>query len=122
MSSSLTPLVNRRKPTAPGPDGLTDAQREVLSFIEEKIEDRGYGPTIREINERFGTTSPNGVICHLTALQKKGRITRDPNRSRAITVILTEEQRERKSLLAKLSTLTTEDLRDVVAERFGDTS
>src|SRR5258707_12837031 len=63
---------------------LTDRQKEIYDFIEEKIEVRGYGPTVREIGLAFGIKSPNGVMCHLKALQKKGLIRREPNMSRAI--------------------------------------
>ena len=65
-------------------DSLTPRQREVLDFIRKKIEGRGYGPTVREIGEEFKIASPNGVMCHLKALEKKGAITRESNRSRAI--------------------------------------
>jgi len=65
---------------------LTDRQREVYQFIREKIRHRGYGPTVREIGTQFKISSPNGVMCHLKALEKKGLITREPNMSRAITL------------------------------------
>lgn len=65
-------------------DQLTKRQREVYEFIREKIRGRGYGPTVREIGDNFGINSPNGVMCHLKALEKKGIITREPNMSRAI--------------------------------------
>ncbi|MGL4513441.1 MAG: transcriptional repressor LexA [Lacipirellulaceae bacterium] len=65
-------------------DSLTARQAEVLDFIRDKIESRGYGPTVREIGDEFKIASPNGVMCHLKALEKKGLITREPNRSRAI--------------------------------------
>lgn len=65
-------------------DQLTDRQKEVYEFIREKIQNRGYGPTVREIGEDFGISSPNGVMCHLRALEKKGLIKRSPNKSRAI--------------------------------------
>lgn len=65
-------------------DSLTKRQGAVLDFIREKIESRGYGPTVREIGEAFDIASPNGVMCHLKALEKKGLITREANRSRAI--------------------------------------
>ena len=68
---------------------LTKRQREVYEFVRDKIQNRGYGPTVREIGERFKIKSPNGVMCHLRALEKKGLITREPNMSRAIQ--LTEE-------------------------------
>jgi repressor LexA len=65
-------------------DLMTKRQRMVYEFIKDKIRNRGYGPTVREIGEQFGISSPNGVMCHLKALEKKGVITREPNMSRAI--------------------------------------
>jgi repressor LexA len=65
-------------------DQLTDRQKEVYVFLRDKIRGRGYGPTVREIGDEFDISSPNGVMCHLKALEKKGLITREPNRSRAI--------------------------------------
>ncbi len=65
-------------------DQLTDRQKEVYEFVRDKIRNRGYGPTVREIGDEFGISSPNGVVCHLKALEKKGLITREPHMSRAI--------------------------------------
>ena len=65
-------------------DKLTSRQKEVYDFIREKIRNRGYGPTVREIGDNFEIRSPNGVVCHLKALEKKGLISREANRSRAI--------------------------------------
>ncbi|MCL2347084.1 MAG: transcriptional repressor LexA [Planctomycetaceae bacterium] len=63
---------------------LTDRQQRVLDYIRDRIENRGYGPTVREIGDEFDIRSPNGVACHLKALEKKGLIAREANRSRAI--------------------------------------
>lgn len=63
---------------------LTDRQMKVYEFIREKIVNRGYGPTVREIGEHLGIRSPNGVMCHLRALERKNMIKRDANKSRAI--------------------------------------
>jgi repressor LexA len=68
-------------------DSLTPRQREIYSFIRSKIHGRGYGPTVREIGLHFQIKSPNGVMCHLKALQKKGLIHREPNMSRAIQLL-----------------------------------
>jgi repressor LexA len=68
-------------------DSLTPRQREIYSFIRSKIQGRGYGPTVREIGTEFGIKSPNGVMCHLKALQKKGLIHREANMSRAIQLL-----------------------------------
>ncbi len=68
-------------------DALTPRQREIYEFIRSKIQGRGYGPTVREIGNQFGIKSPNGVMCHLKALQKKEFISREPNMSRAIELL-----------------------------------
>lgn len=68
-------------------DNLTPRQKEIYNFIRSKIHGRGYGPTVREIGNEFGIRSPNGVMCHLKALQKKGLIHREPNMSRAIQLL-----------------------------------
>src|SRR5438093_13672853 len=65
-------------------DNLTKRQKSVYEFIRDKIRNRGYGPTVREIGDQFDISSPNGVMCHLKALEKKGMITREKNMSRAI--------------------------------------
>ena len=75
---------------------LTAKQRAVYEFIRDKIRNRGYGPTVREIGEQFGISSPNGVMCHLKALEKKGLIFRHPNKSRAIE--LTEDETQEAGL------------------------
>ncbi len=77
-------------------DQLTERQREVYDFIRDKIRGRGYGPTVREIGDEFQISSPNGVMCHLKALEKKGLITREPNMSRAIQ--LSAEPAEERGL------------------------
>lgn len=63
---------------------LTKRQREIFEYLKDKIVNRGYGPTVREIGEHFRIRSPNGVMCHLKALEKKGLIRRESNMSRAI--------------------------------------
>jgi repressor LexA len=66
---------------------LTERQKEIYHFIRQKIESRGYGPTVREIGEAFKIKSPNGVMCHLKALEKKGLITREEHSARAIQLV-----------------------------------
>ena len=63
---------------------LTAKQRAIYEFIKHKILSRGYGPTVREIGAGFKIKSPNGVMYHLKALEKKGLITRESGMSRAI--------------------------------------
>jgi len=65
-------------------DGLTARQRKVLDTIREAVERRGYPPSMREIGEAVGLTSPSSVSHQLESLQRKGYLRRDPNRPRAI--------------------------------------
>jgi repressor LexA len=64
--------------------GLTDRQREILAFIQQRIHEQGYPPTIREIGERMGIRSTNGVNDHLKALERKGYLQREGLKSRAL--------------------------------------
>ncbi|MCS7045767.1 MAG: transcriptional repressor LexA [Gemmataceae bacterium] len=66
---------------------VTERQRQIYEFIRDKIESRGYGPTVREIGMKFEIKSPNGVMCHLKALEKKGLIKREEHAARAIQLV-----------------------------------
>ena len=55
---------------------LTERQREILRYILDRIEERGAPPTMREIADHFGLSSPASVKVHLDALEKKGFIKR----------------------------------------------
>ena len=66
---------------------LTTRQQQVYDFIREKIVSRGFGPTVREIGDFLNISSPNGVVCHLKALERKGMIRRLANKSRAIELM-----------------------------------
>lgn len=70
-----------------GGDGLTARQRLVLETIRKAVERRGYPPSMREIGEAVGLTSPSSVAHQLSTLERKGYLRRDPNRPRAIEVI-----------------------------------
>ena len=65
-------------------DQLTDRQAKIFDFIKDRVQSRGYGPTVREIGEHFKISSPNGVMCHLRALEKKGLLNRVRKHDRAI--------------------------------------
>lgn len=67
-------------------DPLTPRQRRVLETIRASVEQRGYPPSMREIGEAVGLTSPSSVKHQLTVLERKGYLRRDPNRPRAIEV------------------------------------
>jgi repressor LexA len=76
-----------------GGDGLTARQRLVLDTIRASVERRGYPPSMREIGEAVGLTSPSSVKHQLVALERKGYLRRDPNRPRAIEVMQPDDSR-----------------------------
>jgi repressor LexA len=66
--------------------GLTPRQQAILAMIRETMEQRGYPPSMREIGQGVGLTSPSSVSHQLVALQRMGYLHRDPNRPRALVV------------------------------------
>ncbi|WP_336923122.1 transcriptional repressor LexA [Aquipuribacter sp. SD81] len=76
-------------------EGLTERQRRVLETIREAVRTRGYPPSMREIGESVGLTSPSSVAHQLATLERKGYLRRDPHRPRAIEVVGPEDARRR---------------------------
>jgi repressor LexA len=65
---------------------LTARQRGILDVIEASMRERGYPPSVREIGEAVGLTSPSTVHTHLATLQRLGYLKRDATKPRAIEV------------------------------------
>ena len=65
---------------------VTKRQQAVLDCIEACIREKGYGPTVREVCQSLGLSSPSTVHVHLKALEEKGFIKRDPLKSRSIAL------------------------------------
>ncbi len=65
---------------------LTARQRQILDVIEANMVERGYPPSVREIGEAVGLTSPSTVHSHLATLERLGYLRRDPTKPRAIEV------------------------------------
>ena len=65
---------------------LTSRQESILSYIANTLRERGFPPSVREIGEAVGLTSPSTVHSHLATLQKHGFLRRDPDKPRAIEV------------------------------------
>jgi len=69
-------------------DGLTPRQRRILEVIRDAVVARGYPPSIREMGEAVGLASSSSVAHQLKMLEGKGFLRRDPNRPRALEVLL----------------------------------
>ncbi len=66
---------------------ITKKQKAVLDFIAKTIDETGIAPTVRDICEGLGLSSPSTVHVHLKTLEDKGLIHRDPLKSRCITIV-----------------------------------
>jgi repressor LexA len=74
-------------------DGLTLRQRRILEVIKDTVDRRGYPPSIREMGDAVGLASSSSVAHQLKMLEAKGFLRRDPNRPRALEVLLPNEHR-----------------------------
>jgi repressor LexA len=92
------------------------------------VAQRGYPPSVREIGEAIGLSSPSTVHSHLSTLVKAGLLRRDPTKPRAIEVLDTPEEKYRAQrgesaktrevpLVGRIAAgspiLATEDIEDV---------
>ena len=86
--------------------GITDRQKEVLTFISNFTEENRYPPTVREISEHF-QISIRAIQDHLIALQKKGYLSQPQKRSRSITVLSDIPNKEPAPYVGKVPVLGT---------------
>lgn len=70
---------------------LTKRQSEVLNFIKEFMVSHGYPPTVREICNSLGLSSPATAHSHLAQLESKGYIKKNSNKNRAIELLVNNE-------------------------------
>ncbi|MFH5822561.1 transcriptional repressor LexA [Georgenia sp. AZ-5] len=82
-------MSSSEEPTQVQPDAgdLTERQVLILETIRSAVASRGYPPSMREIGDAVGLTSPSSVKHQLGVLERKGYVRRDPNRPRAIELI-----------------------------------
>ncbi len=66
---------------------LSRRQQQILEFIRESVEARGFPPSIREIGEAVGLSSSSTVHSHLRSLETKGYLRRNPSKPRSIELL-----------------------------------
>lgn len=93
-------------------NGLTDRQTEILDYIRKYTTERGYSPSTRDIGAGCGITSPNGVMCHIKSLIRKGALERVKVNGRALG-------RSFRIVSPIGRKPTTFQIIEAVAERFG---
>ena len=71
----------------PSKNRLSRRQEQILFFIRESVESRGFPPSIREIGEAVGLSSSSTVHAHLRSLETKGYLKRNPSKPRSIELL-----------------------------------
>ncbi|WP_432355050.1 transcriptional repressor LexA [Sporosarcina sp. A2] len=66
---------------------ISKRQEDILTFIKDEVQKKGYPPSVREIGEAVGLASSSTVHGHLARLESKGLIRRDPTKPRAIEIL-----------------------------------
>jgi repressor LexA len=82
MDDETTPVGTRRRTS------LSDKQHAILEFIQRSVSSRGYPPSMREIGDAVGLSSLSSVTHQLGQLELSGYLRRDPNRPRALEVLI----------------------------------
>ena len=86
--------------------GITDRQKEVLTFISSYTEENSYPPTVRDISNHFGI-SLRAVQDHILALQKKGFLSQSQKKARSIRVLSDCREKEPETFIGKVPLLGT---------------
>ena len=66
---------------------LTKRQREILDFTNDFIKEKGYAPSMREIGDHFGLSSPATIHVHIKNLKEKGFLKTSLNEARSMELI-----------------------------------
>ncbi len=78
---------------------LTKRQEEILDFIKTFMVKHGFPPTIREIGEALGISSPATIHAHLKNLETRGVIRRNDTKNRAIELLVKNEYEPQNELV-----------------------
>lgn len=81
---------------------LTQRQQQILDHIIMEVKSKGYPPSVREIGAAVGLSSSSTVHSHLSALEKKGLIKRDPSKPRALLLMDRKTEPDNNSVVVPL--------------------
>lgn len=81
-------------------------QEEIYNFIKKQLHEKGYPPSVREICSAVGLRSTSTVHGHLSRMEKKGLIKRDPTKPRAIEVVEDSVYRKEMIHIPLIGTIT----------------
>ena len=87
----MSGTVHEMPDAEPDDSWLTPRQQAILRVIQQTTAERGYPPSVREIGQGVGLTSPSSVAHQLRTLEELGYLRKDPNRPRALVVSRPEQ-------------------------------
>lgn len=82
---------------------LTKKQSEILDFIRSFSTDRGFQPSFREIQSKFGFRSLGTVVSHINALKTKGYVKKKEKKWRSLEVHVNETASLETPLVGSIS-------------------
>lgn len=85
--------------------GITEKQNNVLDFIKRFSAEHGYPPSIREIGDALGLSSPATVHTHVRKLCNAGLLKVYPNKFRAMEILVENEYENKDDTLIKVPLL-----------------
>jgi repressor LexA len=86
--SNASREISRAKGGTRRRKSLSEKQLAVLDVIQRSVSQRGYPPSMREIGDAVGLASLSSVTHQLNQLELSGYLRRDPNRPRALEVLI----------------------------------
>lgn len=88
---------------------LSKRQQAIYEFIQKETLSKGYPPSVREIADAVGLSSPSTVHSHLNNLEKLGYIKRDPSKPRAIVICHHDNSEVQDTSLHSMATTPKHD-------------
>lgn len=76
-------------------ESLTKRQSEVLEYLKTYIDQNGYAPCVRDVCVALNLKSTSTAHAHLSKLERKGYITKDPSKPRTIIICAENRKKER---------------------------
>jgi repressor LexA len=99
-------MGNDKSGKSKNPVKLGEREKQILNFINQQVNKKGYPPSVREICKAVGFKSTSTVHRYLERLMRYGFIHKDPSKPRALKIIYdfdnsTEKSAEKHSLNSK---------------------
>ncbi len=92
---------------------INDKQRQILDFVNQQVEKKGYPPSVREICTAVGFKSTSTVHGYLKRLEENGLIEKDPSKPRALKVLHVNRNKSNKEKSSSKEYYSGKELVDI---------